>query len=122
MQKESSTAFLLSISLSDALSLKVLAVSKQIAIGFSKTNIPYLTSKTAIVTSSNSWIGKQTVAVLAAKGAKVYLGARSHDKYITALGDIHASNPPTKNSNVVFLEVDLSSAASAKASAERFKS
>ncbi|KAI1746658.1 NAD(P)-binding protein [Xylaria castorea] len=89
---------------------------------FSEADIPDLAGKTAIVTGGNSGIGKQTVAVLATKGAKVYLGARSHDKYIAALGDIHASYPSTKNSNIEFLEVDLSSAASAKASAERFKS
>ncbi|KAI8944461.1 NAD(P)-binding protein [Xylaria longipes] len=89
---------------------------------FSEADIPELTGKTAIVTGGNSGIGKQTVAVLAAKGAKVYLGARSRDKYITALGDIHVAYPSTKDSQIMFLEVDLSSAISARASAERFKS
>ncbi|KAI0184914.1 NAD(P)-binding protein [Xylaria flabelliformis] len=84
-------------------------------------SLAYETECSLETVGGNSGIGKQTVAVLAAKGAKVYLGARSHDKYITALGDIHASHPPTKNSNIIFLEVDLSSAASAKASAGRFK-
>ncbi|KAJ8133154.1 hypothetical protein O1611_g473 [Lasiodiplodia mahajangana] len=89
---------------------------------FSEADIPDLASKIAIVTGGNSGIGKQTVAVLAAKGAKVYLGARSHDKYVEALRDIHASHPSTKTSDIEFLEVDLASAAGAKASAERFKS
>ncbi|KAI0413574.1 NAD(P)-binding protein [Xylaria grammica] len=89
---------------------------------FSEADIPDLTGKIAIVTGGNSGIGKQTVAVLAAKGAKVYLGARSHDKYIEAVADIHASYPSTKASHIEFLETDLASAAGAKSSAERFKS
>ncbi|GAW20533.1 hypothetical protein ANO14919_100410 [Xylariales sp. No.14919] len=91
---------------------------------FSEADIPDLTGKIAIVTAEggNSGIGKQTVAVLAAKGAKVYLGARSHDKYIEAVADIHASYPSTKASRIEFLETDLASAAGAKSSAERFKS
>ncbi|KAI1124921.1 NAD(P)-binding protein [Nemania abortiva] len=89
---------------------------------FSEADIPDLTGNVAIVTGGNSGIGKQTVAVLAAKGAKVYLGARSRDKYIEALHDIHATHPLTKASEIEYLEVDLASAAGAKASAERFKS
>ncbi|KAI0102584.1 NAD(P)-binding protein [Nemania sp. FL0031] len=89
---------------------------------FSEKDIPDLTGKVAIVTGGNSGIGKQTVAVLASKGAKVYLGARSHDKYVEALHDIHISYPPTESSDIEFLEVDLASAASVKASAEMFKS
>ncbi|KAI0435451.1 NAD(P)-binding protein [Xylaria sp. FL1042] len=88
---------------------------------FSEADIPDLTGKIVIVTGGNSGIGKQTVAVLAAKGAKVYLGARSHDKYTEALKDIQTSHPSTKVSLIEFLEVDLASAAHAKASAERFK-
>ncbi|KAI1291050.1 NAD(P)-binding protein [Xylaria venustula] len=89
---------------------------------FSEADIPDLTGKIAIVTGGNSGIGKQTVAVLAAKRAKVYLGARSHDKYVEALNDIHTSYPLTKAAQIEFLEVDLASAVSAKASSDRFKS
>ncbi|KAH8653623.1 NAD(P)-binding protein [Xylariales sp. PMI_506] len=88
---------------------------------FSETDIPDLTGRIAIVTGGNSGIGKQTVAVLASKGAKVYLGARSFDKYTEALSDIHSSHPLTKNSNIEFLHVDLSSGTDAKKSAQNFK-
>ncbi|KAI1348741.1 NAD(P)-binding protein [Xylaria sp. FL0043] len=88
---------------------------------FSEADIPDLTGKVVIVTGGNSGIGKQTVAVLATKGAKVYLGAHSHGKYTEAVKDIHTSYPSTKTSLIEFLEVDLASAASAKASVERFK-
>ncbi|KAH8805496.1 NAD(P)-binding protein [Xylogone sp. PMI_703] len=88
---------------------------------FSEDDIPDLKGKVAIVTGGNSGIGKQTVAVLASKGAKVYLGARSQDKYVQALKEIHASHPTTINAEIEFLKSDLSSAAGAKAAAEEFK-
>jgi NAD(P)-dependent dehydrogenase (short-subunit alcohol dehydrogenase family) len=69
----------------------------------------------------NSGIGKQTVAVLASKGAKVYLAARSEDKYNEALSDIRASHPKTAHAQIEFLKLDLSSARSVKEAAEDFK-
>lgn len=62
------------------------------------------------------------MAVLASKGAKVYLGARSPEKFNEAVKDIHASHPPTKNSPIEFLQVNLSTANGAKSAAEAFKS
>ncbi|KIW12706.1 hypothetical protein PV08_09984 [Exophiala spinifera] len=89
---------------------------------FSESSVPDLTGKIMIVTGGNSGIGKQLVAVLASKGAKVYLGARSQAKYDQALQEIHTSHPATKKSSIEFLKFDLSSAAMAKRSAEHFKS
>ena len=62
------------------------------------------------------------VTVLAGNGAKVYLGARSRAKYDEAVKEIHESRPSTLDSQIEFLEVDLSSAAGAKSAAEKFKS
>lgn len=61
------------------------------------------------------------VAVLAGKGAKVYLGARSRSKYEQAVGEIHATHPETRAAQIEYLESDLSSVAGAKAAAEAFK-
>lgn len=88
---------------------------------FSENDIPDLSGKTIIVTGGNSGIGKQTVAVLATKGAKVYLAARSEDKYKKALEEIRASHPDSTKGQIEFLQLDLSTAKGAKAAAESFK-
>lgn len=69
----------------------------------------------------NRGIGKQTVAVLASKGAKVYIATRSYDKYQKALEEIHISHPGSTNGQIVFLKLDLSTATSALAAANDFK-
>ena len=69
----------------------------------------------------NRGIGKQTVAVLASKGAKVYIAARSYDKYQKALEEIHISHPDSTNGQIEFLKLDLSTATSALAAANDFK-
>ena len=112
---------------------------------FSELDIPNLRGKIALVTGryscglaernfvtaqdlinskegGNSGIGKQTVVVLAAKGAKIYLGARSHVKYEQALQDMKVSHPEVDLSLINFLQLDLSSALSAKSAAEDYKS
>ena len=106
---------------------------------FSENDIPDLTGKIAIVTGSfifhvavsrmltlvfaggNSGIGKQTVAVLLSKGAKVYLAARSEEKANAAIADIHKTHPDSKKGNVEFLKLDLGQAIKAKEAAEEFK-
>lgn len=59
--------------------------------------------------------------MLASKGAKVYLAARSKDKYDEALIDIRASHSKTVHAQIEFLKLDLSSARSVKEAAEDFK-
>ena len=73
------------------------------------------------LSGGNSGIGKQTVAVLASKGAKVYLAARSEEKYQKVIEEIHASHPNSANGSIEFLKLDLSTATSALAAANDFK-
>ncbi|TAQ90807.1 hypothetical protein B7494_g888 [Chlorociboria aeruginascens] len=89
---------------------------------FSELDIPDLKGKIALVTGGNSGIGKQTVAVLATKGAKVYLGARTHAKFKDALHDIQISHPGADLANINYLNLDLSSASSAKSAAQDYVS
>ena len=89
---------------------------------FSEADIPDLSGRIAIVTGGNSGIGKQTVKVLLANGAKGYLAARSEEKARQAIDEIHAADPATKKGTVEFLKLDLSEAKKAKAAAEDFKS
>jgi retinol dehydrogenase-12 len=105
---------------------------------FSENDIPDLKDKVVIVTGNaldrqyhivsdavslggNSGIGKQTVAVLASKGAKVYLAARSAEKYQKAVEEIHDSHPDSTYGQIEFLRLDLSTATSALAAANDFK-
>ncbi|KAF5357540.1 hypothetical protein D9757_009299 [Collybiopsis confluens] len=86
---------------------------------YTETDIPDLTGKIIIVTGG---IGNlQTAAILAGKGAKVYLGVRSDGKYKQALKDSHASHPATAKAQIEFLKVDLSTAAGARAAADDFE-
>ncbi|KAJ3866983.1 NAD(P)-binding protein [Lentinula novae-zelandiae] len=89
---------------------------------FSESDVPDLHGKVVIVTGGNSGIGKQTVTVLASKGARVYLAARTKEKYEQAMNEIHTSYPATVNGEIHFLHLDLSTANGAKAAAEDFKS
>lgn len=61
------------------------------------------------------------MAVLASKGAKVYLAARSEEKFSKAVDEIRASHPDSTKGQIEFLKVDLSMAKSALAAANEFK-
>ncbi|KAF7969950.1 hypothetical protein HWV62_25490 [Athelia sp. TMB] len=111
---------------------------------FSEKDIPDLSGKVIIVTGlypsisllllllfsdvftyqtgGNSGIGKQTVAVLASKGAKVYLTARSEEKYNKAVEEIRVSHPDSTKGEIKWLKLELGSAKGAKEAAEEFKS
>ncbi|KAL0572017.1 hypothetical protein V5O48_009938 [Marasmius crinis-equi] len=84
---------------------------------FSESDIPDLQGKVVIVTGGNSGIGKQLVKVLASKRAKVYLAARSEEKFKRAVEDIGDNGGEIK-----FLKLDLTTAKGAKEAAEEFKS
>ncbi|KAK3339644.1 hypothetical protein B0T25DRAFT_618133 [Lasiosphaeria hispida] len=58
---------------------------------FSPDSLPNLSGRVFLVTGGNAGIGMATVAGLASKGAKVYIGARNPDKARKAIDDIKQS-------------------------------
>ena len=84
---------------------------------WSVEQIPDLRGTTALVTGSNSGIGRETARELARKGAWVVMACRSEAKANAAIEDIRATVPEAQ---VEFLQVDLSDLDSVKAAAERF--
>ena len=65
-----------------------------------------LIGKTAIVTGSNSGIGKVTALDLAARGARVIVACRSEERGRAAVAEIVEK---TKNERVIFMRLDLAS-------------
>lgn len=64
------------------------------------------TGKVVIVTGANTGIGKETVLELARRGATVYMACRDKNRAEQAREEVILE---TKNTNVFFLELDLSS-------------
>lgn len=87
-----------------------------IGMAFSRSDIPNLTGKQAIVTGSNSGTGYETALALAAKGADVVMAARNADKAQAAIRKIVSAHPAA---SVRFEVLDLASQASVKAFAYR---
>ncbi|KAH7140935.1 hypothetical protein EDB81DRAFT_900453 [Dactylonectria macrodidyma] len=75
-----------------------------------------LSDKVILITGTSSGIGIDTVRAIYRTGATIYATARDVDKAKKALGDL------TDSPRVHFLELDLGSVASVRASAESFKS
>ncbi|KAG8905491.1 hypothetical protein FRC01_008325 [Tulasnella sp. 417] len=84
-------------------------------------DIPDLQNKVILVTGANSGIGFEAAAVLASKGAKVYLGARDESRGKAAAQTIRdsISNLPSAGS-VYWLPLDLSTPQATKAGADAF--
>ncbi|TKS81511.1 Dehydrogenase/reductase SDR family member 13 [Collichthys lucidus] len=76
-----------------------------------------LRGKTAIVTGSNTGIGKATALDLAKRGARVILACRDKEKAEAAAFDIRRESG---NTQVVFMQLDLSSFKSVRNFAENF--
>ncbi|CAJ1065942.1 dehydrogenase/reductase SDR family member 13-like [Xyrichtys novacula] len=76
-----------------------------------------LQGKTAIVTGSNTGIGKTTALDLAKRGARVILACRNKEKAESAVYDIRRESG---NNQVVFMQLDLASFASIRSFAETF--
>ncbi|KAF2098375.1 NAD(P)-binding protein [Rhizodiscina lignyota] len=72
--------------------------------------LPDLSGKVFVVTGGNAGIGKATVVGLAAHGARVYMGARSEQKALTAINEIKNELPEV---DIRYLHLDLSSLSSA---------
>ncbi|TFK24389.1 NAD(P)-binding protein [Coprinopsis marcescibilis] len=83
---------------------------------FGVDDIQDLTGKVAIVTGSNTGVGKETVKALLNHNAKVYLAARNPEKAEQAIKDLKEET----GKEAVFLKLDLSDLKSVKSSAEEF--
>jgi len=86
---------------------------------FTEEQVPDQSGKVVIVTGGNSGIGKETCRVLLAKGAKVYLGARSKEKAEEAINEIKKL---TGKEDIHFLPMDLQDLSSLKDASEHFLS
>ncbi|KAE8447093.1 hypothetical protein EG329_011077 [Mollisiaceae sp. DMI_Dod_QoI] len=86
---------------------------------FSITSLPTLQDKVFIVTGGNTGIGYTTCLNLAAKGARVYMGARSSTKATQAIAQIKQLHP---KADLRILIMDNTSLGSIVGAAKLFKS
>uniref|UniRef100_A0A7S4LM61 Uncharacterized protein n=1 Tax=Eutreptiella gymnastica TaxID=73025 RepID=A0A7S4LM61_9EUGL len=86
---------------------------------FTFASIPDLTGRVAIVTGSNTGIGKVTARELARKGASVIVAARSPVRGQAAVDDI--KREVGLKAKVEFMPLDLASLASIRTFAQQFK-
>ncbi len=77
--------------------------------------LPDLTGKNAIVTGSNTGIGRVTAVELARAGARVWLACRSRDRTTPVLEEIAAAGGTAE-----FLALDLADLGAVRASAQAF--
>ncbi len=77
-----------------------------------------LTDQVAIVTGSNTGIGKETARVLASMGASVVLACRDETKTKVVVEELKKD---TKNERIEFIKLDLTDLQSVKNFAEEFK-
>ncbi|TFK24921.1 NAD(P)-binding protein [Coprinopsis marcescibilis] len=85
---------------------------------FRVDDIPDLTGKVAIVTGSNTGVGKETAKALLNHNAKVYIAARNPDKAAEAIKDLKEQT----GKEAIFLKLDLADLSSIKSSVEEFVS
>lgn len=76
-----------------------------------------MTGKTVIITGGNTGIGKATALDLARRGARLVLACRNRYKAEAAIADIQQE---TGSTNVVFMQLDLSSLKSVRCFTETF--
>src|SRR5271170_4597420 len=82
-------------------------------------DIPDQTGRVAVITGSNTGLGYETAAALAAKGAHVVMAVRNLDKGKDAAALIHKRSP---GAGVTLQELDLTSLDSIRAAAEQLRS
>jgi NAD(P)-dependent dehydrogenase (short-subunit alcohol dehydrogenase family) len=76
-----------------------------------------LNGRTFLVTGANTGIGKETVRVLAGRGARVVLAGRSEDKTRAAMKEIADE---TGNTDLDYVPLDLGDLSSVRSAAETF--
>ncbi|WP_343575903.1 SDR family NAD(P)-dependent oxidoreductase [Mycobacterium sp.] len=81
-------------------------------------DIPDQTGRVAVITGSNTGLGFETAAALAAKGAHVVLAVRNLDKGKDAAHEIRKSSP---DADVALQELDLTSLESIRGAAEQLR-
>ncbi|KAL2756677.1 hypothetical protein ACRALDRAFT_2102468 [Sodiomyces alcalophilus JCM 7366] len=80
-----------------------------------------LSGKVAVVTGSNSGIGRSTVKFLALRGAKVYLATRSESRAREAIDELRRENPSIREDQLHHLPLDLADLKSIVAAADALK-
>ncbi|KAI0485638.1 NAD(P)-binding protein [Xylaria cf. heliscus] len=86
---------------------------------FTEEHMPELTGKIAIVTGSNTGLGKEVAQILYAKGARVYMMARSEANTKAAISNIQAA-VPRSSGELIYIPLDLSDFNKVKAAANAF--
>ncbi len=86
---------------------------------FTRSDMPDLTGRTAIVTGANSGLGLQTAEALAGAGATVVMTARSRSRFDDAEAHIR---PRIRMADLRFVELDLADLASVRAAADAIRS
>ncbi|KAI0549516.1 NAD(P)-binding protein [Xylaria curta] len=86
---------------------------------FTEEHMPELTGKVAIVTGSNTGLGKEVAQILYAKGARVYIMARSEANTKSAISSIRAAAPESKG-ELIYIPLDLSDFDQVKSAAQAF--
>ncbi|KAF6789049.1 oxidoreductase C736.13-like protein 4 [Colletotrichum sojae] len=79
--------------------------------GWDSSQIPDLHGKVAVVTGGNAGIGYHTVRQLVARGAKVYIAARSESRAKEAINRLLDEDPSISREKLIWLRLDLSSQA-----------
>jgi NAD(P)-dependent dehydrogenase (short-subunit alcohol dehydrogenase family) len=82
-------------------------------------NLPDQQGKVFIVTGGSGGVGKELVAILYQRNAKVYIAARSEPKTDEAMGEIRKLHPSSRG-EMIYLSLQLHDLATIKASAQQF--
>jgi len=93
-------------------------MADQMTAKWTVVDVPDQSGRVAIVTGSNTGVGYEAAAMLAAKGARVVLAVRNVDKGAAAKARIVASHP---DSVVTVQEVDLASLDSVRKAADELR-
>jgi NAD(P)-dependent dehydrogenase (short-subunit alcohol dehydrogenase family) len=87
--------------------------------GWTTSDIPDLSGRTAVVTGANGGLGLETARALAGAGASVLMAARDQEKATHAAADIRGSHP---NASLEIVPLDLGSLASVREAAHQTSS